>query len=648
TASSALFGTRIAFFGIVFIPIISYHLSLYILGANKNKILILGYALVFLFFVPISWTRLVLNGVYRYSWGFFFKAGPLHPIFIVFFISLMIMVFYNLSLSYKTEKNLLQKNRKKYFFIALFVAYIGSVDYLPTYGIDLYPFGYIMVMGFVLIFSYAILRFHLMDIKVAFTRAGVFTAIYALVLGLPLYIGYQTKSWLISTSSAVMLASIGPFIYKIIEKKAENALLVKQREYQNTLIQASKGMTLIKKLDKLLYLIVRVMIKAIGVTRANIYLFDSESGAYTLRAKRKLRSPGNEIEKIDDDDPLVQWIKERKKILLSDEVGFLPGTEEILNTMQELKADIIIPAFMQNDLIGFLVMGKKLSGDIYTQDDLAVFQVLANQAALAIENAIFYQETGKTLAQQFHEHRLRSIGKMGSYMGHQINNRFQSILLQSELALDIMRKIKEKSKLAEGEQGLIQRVEKSLEAVAENASLGGSISHRLTAFSRKEAKFKPIEMDEAISSTLELLSCKFDTKELNLKVDIDNVDGYKLYGDMAQFQDILFNLLDNAHDAEHEKKQKDADYVPQTRIKAYVKDRMWHIEIRDNGIGMTREYLSQLFLPFFTTKATSEKGTGVGMAIIKIMVESLKGEITAESEHGQGTAFYLNVPAVTS
>jgi len=618
------------------------------LGANKNKILILGYALVFLFFVPISWTRLVLNGVYRYSWGFFFKAGPLHPIFIVFFISLMIMVFYNLSLSYKTEKNLLQKNRKKYFFIALFVAYIGSVDYLPTYGIDLYPFGYIMVMGFVLIFSYAILRFHLMDIKVAFTRAGVFTAIYALVLGLPLYIGYQTKSWLISTSSAVMLASIGPFIYKIIEKKAENALLVKQREYQNTLIQASKGMTLIKKLDKLLYLIVRVMIKAIGVTRANIYLFDSESGAYTLRAKRKLRSPGNEIEKIDDDDPLVQWIKERKKILLSDEVGFLPGTEEILNTMQELKADIIIPAFMQNDLIGFLVMGKKLSGDIYTQDDLAVFQVLANQAALAIENAIFYQETGKTLAQQFHEHRLRSIGKMGSYMGHQINNRFQSILLQSELALDIMRKIKEKSKLAEGEQGLIQRVEKSLEAVAENASLGGSISHRLTAFSRKEAKFKPIEMDEAISSTLELLSCKFDTKELNLKVDIDNVDGYKLYGDMAQFQDILFNLLDNAHDAEHEKKQKDADYVPQTRIKAYVKDRMWHIEIRDNGIGMTREYLSQLFLPFFTTKATSEKGTGVGMAIIKIMVESLKGEITAESEHGQGTAFYLNVPAVTS
>jgi signal transduction histidine kinase len=282
---------------------------------------------------------------------------------------------------------------------------------------------------------------------------------------------------------------------------------------------------------------------------------------------------------------------------------------------------------------------------MFSSNDIAVFQVLANQAALAIENAIFYEETRKTLAQQFHEHRLRSIGKMGSYMGHQINNRFHAILTRAEEALLLALKKIDRNNLSDEQRRLIEKAEGSLNYIKEEAARGGSITQRLTAFSRKETKFKPNDIHEVISATLELLSCKFNTEELNLKIEIENRD-YKIYGDMAQLQDIFFNLLDNAHDAEQQKKKENENYVPRTLIRGYIENSSWHIELTDNGTGMTQEHLEQLFLPFFTTKATSEKGTGIGLAVIKSMIESQNGGISAKSKYGEGTTFYIIIPAV--
>ena len=60
--------------------------------------------------------------------------------------------------------------------------------------------------------------------------------------------------------------------------------------------------------------------------------------------------------------------------------------------MRLLTASVIIPSFLEDRFIGFFVLGDKISGQIYTPEDLNVFQVLASQAALAIENAQFYEE----------------------------------------------------------------------------------------------------------------------------------------------------------------------------------------------------------------------------------------------------------------
>lgn len=654
----ALIGTKISFIGIALIPVFSYHLALCIAKIKKKRLLRVSYVLTLFLFIPLSWIpRLIFDGVNTYRWGFFFRAGVFHPFFMIFFATLMFLVFYNLFISYRNETNALQRNRKKYFWIALIIAYTGTVDFLPTYGIYVYPFGYFAVVGFVLIFAYAIKRYNLMDVRVAVTKASIFIVVYSVILLVPFILGYYGRLyapafldlhwWIIPVSLMAVFATAGPFIYNYLGRQAENKILADQKRYQEALLRASEGMLLVKELNRLLKLIVQLLVRTIGLNYAAIYLQEPETAQYTLRASRA-RSSIDAADKLDNNSSLARWLEHNRKLLLYEEIEFNTAEtseSKLLPDLRRLKGKLIVPAVIQEHLIGFFVLGDKLSGSMYTKDDLAVFQVLANQASLAIENAIFYEETGKTLTEQFHEHRLRSIGKMGSYMGHQINNRFQAVLVHAErIKYLILKKLR--PGITAQQKPLIDKAEESLDIIAENAKRGGAIVDRLKAFSRKDTVFKPVGLDEVMKSTIELLSCKFDINELNIKKYIEK-SPLKVYGDIAQLQDVFFNLLDNAHDAQQEKKASHAaGYVPETIIKAYARGNKWYIEISDNGIGIKEEELEHLFLPFFTTKATSEKGTGIGMAVIKMMIENNKGTIKVDSQYGKGTVFYITLPGV--
>lgn len=67
-------------------------------------------------------------------------------------------------------------------------------------------------------------------------------------------------------------------------------------------------------------------------------------------------------------------------------------------------------------------------------------------------------------------------------------------------------------------------------------------------------------------------------------------------------------------------------------------------QIKDNGIGMTEEEKSRLFVPFFTTKATSSKGVGLGLWVIKQIIQIHKGILEVESSYGQGSTFTIKLP----
>lgn len=108
-------------------------------------------------------------------------------------------------------------------------------------------------------------------------------------------------------------------------------------------------------------------------------------------------------------------------------------------------------------------------------------------------------------------------------------------------------------------------------------------------------------------------------------------------GNPIQIKQIVDNLVKNAIDA--------MEHSPQKRLtlQTRLEDKAVAIIVSDTGEGIAEENLARIFLPDFTTKPIV-KGTGLGLASVKTMVEAYSGDIQVESKKGEGTTFIVRIP----
>ncbi|MBN1593444.1 MAG: HAMP domain-containing histidine kinase [Candidatus Coatesbacteria bacterium] len=128
--------------------------------------------------------------------------------------------------------------------------------------------------------------------------------------------------------------------------------------------------------------------------------------------------------------------------------------------------------------------------------------------------------------------------------------------------------------------------------------------------------------------------------------ELSKTEPYKLACTPDEFSYIFKNLIKNAVDAINERKRRGlfkageepSIEVDITRIDGYAR-----ITCRDTGIGISEEIKRKIFNPFFTTKSAT-KGTGVGLSIVKEVIERREGTISVDSEEGEGTEFAVELP----
>ena len=313
--------------------------------------------------------------------------------------------------------------------------------------------------------------------------------------------------------------------------------------------------------------------------------------------------------------------------------------------MRLLTAMVIIPSFLEDKFIGFFVLGDKISGAIYTPDDLNVFQVLASQAALAIENAQFYEETKEMHEQIAQAEKMATIGTMADGLSHQINNRFYALSLITGDTIDTI-KTTDTSKCTPEVKAMIDEINHALTRIQTNVMQGGEVVKGLLKYSRKgDSAFEALELNKIIDNTLEMVQYKVKLSEIDIVRDFDSIP--KVKGNMTQLQEAFFNFIDNAYDAIVERRTtlKEEGYRGKIIISAKPKDGRLEIVIQDNGMGVKDSNSTKIFTPFFTTKTSSHKGTGLGLYVIKrIITDTHKGKISFESQYQVGTRFILELP----
>ncbi len=627
------------------------------LNIRINKIIkssIYAATAIFLFFLP---TNLFIQGILELKDGTLLSSpGIVYYFYILYFISTcsygLLILF--LSLKVLDGIRLLQL---KYIVIAYSIAFLAGFDYfltvlgaLKTFPID----DYILLLPF-FILCYSIVKYQYLDIKVVFTRAGIFLLVYSLVLGIPVWIGFKLLGngiWLYPMIIMGVFATNGPFIYLYFQKRAEDALLQEQRRYQMTLRQASAGMGRIKDLKKLLSLIVHIVTRAVRLEHALIYVHDSLKQQFSLGSYKRRKIYTNFVKSFPDHSPLSDHLIQISAPIIYEEIKLKSQDInnkhliEVVKIIENLDGELIVPILIEKRLLAIVVLGRKESGKVYSEDDISVFSILANQTALAIENAQFYEEMKKTHEQLFQAEKMATIGTMADGLSHQINNRFHALGFIAGDALDTI-KMSKNQPIPDGFKEIMSDLERAFVRVQENVIQGGEVVQGLLKYTRKgDTGFTAVDFDQVFKAALEMAQFKIKTQELRIEKKYDDKIP-KIKGNFTQLQEVFFNLIDNGYDAMMQRKseKQEAGFQPTLCITVKQEDNFLEAVFADNGIGVKDEDVHKLFTPFFTTKLSSKKGTGLGLYVIKkIIEENHSGTVEMASQYMAGTQMKLRLP----
>ncbi len=222
-----------------------------------------------------------------------------------------------------------------------------------------------------------------------------------------------------------------------------------------------------------------------------------------------------------------------------------------------------------------------------------------------------------------HRDKLALMGLMSSSINHEIKN---PLFLLQEYANKLLPHVRER---------MIQEDDvETMTKMSAQISRMTKLVHRLSEFGRPNPKvdtLEEIDAKQAFDDALFFASQELKYQNIEVKFNLPE-SLPKIHGNKNQFEEIFLNLILNAFQA-----------MPKggvlTIAGRHVKGQI-EITIQDTGMGIPKHQIKNIFKPFYTTK--QKTGTGLGLYIVKTLVEQNGGKIEVESKLGRGTLFRLS------
>ena len=663
---SALFWTRILSIGSTFIPIFFLHWIFALLNLQKKKelILIFGYILTLIFLSFVFTPLYVKDVVPQLSFPWWPEPGIVYNFYLILgYLGIVGYGGYELIKIYRKTRGYLRE-QIKYILLAMIVGFGGGATNFPLwYGIPLPPYGNFLVFLYPFILSYAILKYRLMDIRFVSGRGAIYVLSFSAVIAFAFLLMFLSNQFLITvpfsiTGPLILVISILLFqpIFRFFEKLASRYFYYTFYSYQTVLTDLGRKLTQVLELDKLSSSIVSTLMGTMKLDRTVILLREPGDGEYQIQKNIGFREE-NGISLVKDNF-LTIWLERTQKPLVYEELSLIirdttnkeEGEKlEILQAnMKRIEAALCLPLFIEEKIVGMIVLGNKISGEPYSSQDIELLTTLSNQTSIALQNAKLYSEVkgfSKKLEREVEKatrelkeayEELKKLDKAKSEFISIASHQLRTPLTAIKGYISMMReKIygKPPEKMGKPLENIYTSNERLIKLVNDLLNVSRIESGKM------EMNLEKLSMEEMITSAIEELRNAAKEKNIYLKWEKPEKPLPKVLIDREKMRQVILNVVDNAI------RYTERDGVT---IKLKIENLKFKIIVQDTGAGLTKYELSKMFESFSRGAAGTRlytEGVGLGLYVAKRFIEMHNGKIWAESKgKDKGSTFYIELP----
>ncbi len=641
--SNVLMFTRLVYIGAILVPptFLFFVINLIDLHtAKREKYLQIVTYIISVFFLLNSFNSHFIAGVKQAGLTFVIVPGILYHPFFVFFALTIGIGYIKIFIAYKKVAGF-KRNQLLYVLVAFLIAGIaGFIHFLAAYGLrEVYPHDFLVIL-FTGIVSYAILKHRAMEVNIAFKRtmvyslsAGLLTGMFVvLVLTLTnIFSSFaQVHSFQISVVAALLIAILFNPLRNRIQALIDKIFYKKTYDYYATIRKVSQNLATMFDLSRIYVSVGDTVSMTLGLKNLSLFA-DTPAGGFEAVYHTSKKNKGRKIQEADKSAKDISRIRKRsvvvklcrkaRDIIIKDELPAFEAEygQDIINAAKhefnQFSGEAAVPVFVDGRLAIVMVLGEKMSGDMFTSEDINLLNTISDQMAIALKNAVLYKDKVDSA-------RLASIGMMSATFAHEIRNPLTSLKTFAQLMPEKYNDDEFRNSFGKIVEGEIERID-------------GLITDLLDfSTEKKSSRVNNFDLVALVDETIDYVKGKMEIERKNISIQKKYPDSeIEMSGDAVKLKQTFVNIISNGCQA------MNGDGMLKVEIKKNSKHA--EVAIADTGEGIAPEDLPKIFDPFITTK---EMGIGLGLAISKRIVEDHNGRINVKSRVFKGSTFTVILP----
>jgi len=548
------------------------------------------------------------------------------------------------------------------------LTFFNTIPYLLEIELPYNRFPAYTLIMIPICYGIAIMKYRLMDIEFVLNRSLVYTIVSGVTITTYL-LSSQVLGKIFSTISpksgvAVRLFSIlivallfAPMKQRI-QEFIDRYFYHHRYNYRETLNKLGETLSTTLKFDELGETILDQLSKTLQPEFIALLLMNKMLISSTLKD-----SEYQIYRKIGDENKLMEALKQ-----------FDP---ESTNNMPEMinRDWLTVPLISKGQRMGFILLGKKLSGKDYNIEDIYLMKMLSHQVAISIENASIYERLREEVRfmKNAYDRLFETFRESYPDLLSTESAKTEDIILELDMIADALVKSSEKLReLDELKSQFLSNVSHELrtplasikgyadnlldgivgdfngkqrryiERISQNCERLVRMINDLLNLSRIEAgKFQFTPTKFSLSSLVNDIVFEFNsiTEKKDISLTFNCSHDVTLFADGDKLREIIINLIDNAI--------KFTNSGGKVLVNVNEREQYVDISVEDTGKGIPPGELNDIFDRFHQIQQKEKgksKGIGIGLAIVKSLVELHNGEITVQSKLGEGSKFTVTLP----